>query len=112
MRFINKARGTGKTTMMIHSAYTTGYPIIVTTYQRKEYIKKQAQDMNCDDIDVYTVEEWNRTRLNRPVLDKVFVDEAEDLLKKILNEYLHANVVAATLSLPMNDERVRCVDGN
>lgn len=112
MRFINRARQSGKTVMMIHSAYTTGYPIIVTTQQRKELIKKQAQDMMCDDIDVYTVEEWNRIRSSRPVLDKVFVDETEDLLKKILNEYLHANVVAATLSLPMNDERMRYSDGD
>lgn len=109
MRFINRARQSGKTVMMIHSAYTTGYPIIVTTQQRKELIIKQARDMNCDDIEVYTVEEWNRSRVHH-MTENIFVDETEDLLKKILNEYLQANVVAATLSLPMNDERVRCSD--
>ena len=50
MRFINKGRGTGKTTMMIHSAYTTGYPIIVTNHIRKDLILQQAHEMNCDDI--------------------------------------------------------------
>lgn len=35
MRFINRPRGSGKTIMMIHSAYTTGYPIIVTSQRRK-----------------------------------------------------------------------------
>lgn len=103
MRFINNARRTGKTVMMIHSAYITGYPIIVTTQQRKELIIKQAQDMHCNDIDVYTVEEWNRLKIHH-ITENVFVDEVEDLLKKILNEYLSVNVVAATLSLPMKVE--------
>lgn len=111
MRFINKARQSGKTVMMIHSAYTTGYPIIVTTQQRKELIIKQAQDISCDNIEVCTVEEWNRSRVHH-MTENIFVDEAEDLLKKILNEYLHANVVAATLSLPMNDKRVRFSNGD
>lgn len=101
MRFINKCRGTGKTTMMIHSAYTTGYPIIVTTHIRKDYVLQQAHEMNCDGINVYTVDEWNRLRNASHEERQVFVDETEDLLKKILNEYLDANVVAATLSLEM-----------
>lgn len=101
MRFINKGRGTGKTTMMIHSAYATGYPIIVTTHIRRDLILQQAHEMNCDDIDVYTVDEWTRLRIHSNAEQNVFVDETEDLLKKILNAYLGANVMAATLSLEM-----------
>ncbi len=86
---------------MIHSAYITGYPIIVTTHIKKDYVLQQAHEMNCDEIDVYTVEEWKRLRGHPNAEQNVFVDETEDLLKKILNEYLDANVVAATLSLEM-----------
>lgn len=57
----------------------------------------------CDYIDVYTVEEWNNFKRNHMV-ENIFIDETEDLLKKILNEYLNANVVAASLSLPMEEK--------
>lgn len=101
-RFINKNRGTGKTMMMIHAAYVVGYPIIVTTVRKKEYLMRQAIDMGCNNIDVYTVEEWNRGKNNISHSDKVLVDDVDELLTKMINEYLNADVVAATLSLPIN----------
>lgn len=101
-KFINKNRGTGKTTMMIHTAYVTGYPIVVTTVRRKDYLMKQAIDMGCNDIDVYTVEEWNRRKNHISYSDKVLVDNVDELLTKMINEYLNADVIAATLSLPIN----------
>lgn len=100
MRFINKGRGTGKTTMMISTAYATGYPIIVTTHIRKDYVLQQAHEMNCDGINVYTVEEWNRL-IHIGENNYALVDEVEELLEKALNDYLKTNVVAATLSLEM-----------
>ena len=101
MRFINKRRGSGKTTMLINSAYTTGYPIIVPTLAYKNFIIEKSKDMNCNNIEVYTIKEWEIIRKNKPVSDKVYVDEVESLLRQVLNEHLHAEVVAATLSLPM-----------
>lgn len=100
MRLINRGRGTGKTTMMIHTAYVTGYPIIVTTHTRKDYVLQQAHEMNCDGINVYTVEEWNRL-IHIGKNNYALVDEVKELLEKALNDYLKTNVVAATLSLEM-----------
>ena len=101
MRFINRPRGSGKTTMLINSAYITGYPIIVPTLAHKNFIIEKSKDMNCNNIEVYTIKEWEIIRKNKPVSDKVYVDDIESLLRQVLNEYLHAEVVAATLSLPM-----------
>ena len=42
MRFINRRRGSGKTTMLINSAYTTGYPIIVPTLAHKNFIIEKS----------------------------------------------------------------------
>lgn len=109
MRLINRSRQSGKTSMLIHTAYITGYPIIVTTLQRKDYVKKQAIDMGCNDIDVYTLEEWNGQVNNqhRDIEKNVLIDEVEDVLNNIINEYLNANVIAATLTLAIDDARVR-----
>lgn len=83
-------RGTGKTTSLIHDAYFTGLPIVVTTQARKNYILEQAKAMGIDII-VYTVEEVSMKGMK---VREVLVDELEDVLIQCLG----CKVVKATMT--------------
>ena len=43
--------------MLINSAYITGYPIIVPTLAHKNFIIEKSKDMNCNNIEVYTIKD-------------------------------------------------------
>lgn len=94
------ARRSGKTTLLINSAYATGYPIIVYDKARAVEVENQAKSLGLD-IEVYTVSEWVRSR---NLLDnKVFIDEAADIIEAALVGLLKAEVVACTFSIPMKE---------
>lgn len=102
-KFINRGRGSGKSIMLIHAAYVTDSPIIVFDYQRKKQLIKQAQDMKCDDVEVFTLEEWTNMRVIPNRAKKVYIDEALPIIDKIMSKTLEANVLAATFTLPMEE---------
>ena len=104
MRIINRSRGSSKTTMLVYTAYVTGYPIIVYTGVSKSNVIEIAKKMNVlDFIDVYTLDEWlrygNHYRRNKDIL----VDNMDLMMEKILSDYLSASVVAGTMSIPIDD---------
>lgn len=99
MRFINMARRSGKTTLLINSAYTTGYPIIVYDKARAAAVKKQAKSLGLD-IEVYTVNEWITAHF---LCNKVFIDEAADIIEGALTSLLNAEIVACTFTIPMTE---------
>jgi len=70
------ARRSGKTTILINSAYITGYPILVYNRARAEVVKKQAKSLGLD-IEIFTVSEWVTS--NYPCKRKVLIDEAAEL---------------------------------
>lgn len=98
MKFINMGRRSGKTTMLIHTAYVTGSPIIVWDKKRAESVYQQAVSMGFDKIDVFTVDEW---LANRPHFDSVLVDEGKGIIEAALISMLHTNISAITFSEPM-----------
>lgn len=101
IKFINLKRRNGKTTMLIHTAYVTGYPIIVSTTVRASCIKEQAVKMGFENIEVYSLGEWRNIFDNSLKTEKVLIDEAEDIINFALRELLQAEVVAASFSIPM-----------
>ena len=90
MRFINRARQSGKTTLLINSAYATGYPIIVYDKARAAAVENQAKSLGLD-IEIYTVKEWLRGHY--PCNNKVFIDEATDIIEGALISLPNAEVV-------------------
>ena len=98
MRFINMGRRSGKTTMLIHTAYVTESPIIVWDKIRAESVYQQAVNMGFGKIDVFTVEEWAK---NKPHTDSVLIDEGKEIIEAALISMLHTRVSAITLSEPM-----------
>lgn len=111
MRIINRSRGSGRTTMLVYTAYITGHPIITYTEVSKQNVIEIAKKMNVlDFIDVYTLDEWlrygNHGRHNKGVL----VDNMDLMLNKILSDYLSAPVVAGTMSIPMDNYMTTILD--
>ena len=99
MRFINMARRTGKTTLLINSSYTTGYPIIVKDSARAKAVKDQAKALGLD-IEVISYLDW----INGHYYDnKVLIDEATELIEGALTRLLRAEVVACTFTIPFTE---------
>jgi hypothetical protein len=98
MKFINMGRRSGKTTMLIHTAYVTESPIIVWDTKRAESVSQQAKNMGFGNIEVFTIDEWvNR----KPHIDSVLIDEGKEIIEAALISMLHTRVSAITLSEPM-----------
>lgn len=101
MKFINRGRQSGKTTMLIHSAYVTGTPIIVYNESCKHNIIEHAKKLNCD-VEVLTIQEW--VRLNRGGhADGAYIDEALPMIEQALSEMFNTHIKAVTFTLPMED---------
>ena len=102
MRIINRARQTGKTTILIHAAYVTQSPIIVLDLVRKKSLLSQAKKEKLD-VNVLTVSEW--AELARVVYgtpnENLLIDEADKIIEDALEFYLHAHIEAITLTCPM-----------
>lgn len=93
------ARRSGKTTLLINSAYATGYPILVKDKARAAAVKAQAKALSLD-IEVYTVNEWITAHYP---CNKVFIDEAADIIEGALVSLLKTEVVACTFTIPMTE---------
>lgn len=98
MKFINMGRGTGKTVMLINTAYVTDCPIIVWDTKRVEQVLNTARSMGLRGIKVFTVNEWVRSHMRA---DKVVVDEGREIIEAALTNMLHTEVQAVTFTEPM-----------
>ena len=96
MKFINMARQSGKTTMLINAAYVNGAPILVPNENRKMYLEEQAKSMGLK-VEVYS--------LNDPIITRIhpsefYIDDAEEVFERALMQLLGAPVRACTMSIP------------
>lgn len=100
---LNMARQSGKTTLLIHSSFVTGHPIIVNDTAQKKFILDQAKARDLD-ITVYTLREWwiEGERLNH-LYAGVLIDEAETIIEKALEYYLGTHVIAYTATIPIKE---------
>lgn len=101
MKFINRARQTGKTTMLINTAHITGYPIVVYDENRARCVIEQARKMGVLDIEVMTVRgavELISKGMNHN--KSILIDEADKIIELALDKFFNANVVACTFSIP------------
>lgn len=106
MKIVNLSRGSGKSSMLIHTAYATGYPILVIDNAHAEQILRQAGQLK-DGITVYTIEEWLRYKELHRKYPRVLLDEAEEFIERALESVLQASVVACTASIPCVDMTVK-----
>lgn len=100
MNLINKPRGTGKTTQLVYTSATTGYPIVCHNCAMVGDIQKMAEELGCDIPKPVTVAEM-RSSMNRgsKKYENVLVDEIMFFFDAAVKEYLGANVVACTCTI-------------
>lgn len=104
MKIINRGRGTGKTAMLISTAYATGDPIITYTMRNKNNLIDTAKTMGMsDNIEVYTMNEWLEFHSSHMLNDEILVDNVELMLGEVLSKFLNANVIAGTMTVPMDN---------
>lgn len=96
MKFINMARQSGKTTMLINAAYVNGAPILVPDEKRKMCVEEQAKSMGLK-VDVYSVREFVTSRIHA---SELYIDEAEEVIERALMQTLATSVRACTMSVP------------
>lgn len=96
MKLINKNRGTGKSTQLLYTSATTGYPIIVATERQAEYLEKMAEELGLEIPKPITFRRFNQYFIPRD--SKILVDNLEFMLNDILKDYFGTEVCAATIS--------------
>lgn len=104
MRIINRGRGTGKTAMLISTAYVTGKPIITSTMNNKNSLMDMAKAMDVsNNIEIYTIDEW--LKRHRPYIpnNEILIDNVDLILGEVLSKFLNANVIAGTMTVPMDN---------
>ena len=99
---INMARRSGKTTLLIHSSFVTGAPIVVYDSLRKTNVLTQAKEQGLD-IRVYTLREWLENKVLSHNNREVLIDEADLIIESALECYLGTKALAYTVSQPMVD---------
>lgn len=102
MKFINRGRQSGKSTMLIHAAYMTDSPIIVYDRVRKMCLQEQADKIGCKGVEIFTIAEWMEL-IGRHKPKTVMIDEALPIIDRIMSKTLEAEVLAATFTLPMEE---------
>ena len=103
MRIINRGRGTGKTAMLISTAYVTGKPIITSTMNNKNNLMSMAEKMGVStNIEVYTINEWLECHRSY-MQNEILVDNVELILGDVLSKLLNVNVIAGIMTVPMDD---------
>lgn len=104
MRIINRGRGTGKTAILISTAYVTGKPIITSTMNNKNNLLDMAERMGMSaNIEVYTINEWLEYHRLYKQSNEILVDNIELILGDVLSKFLNANVIAGTMTVPMDN---------
>lgn len=101
MKIINRSRQSGKTIILIYTAYATDTPIIVSSKERKKYIAAMAAEMETH-VEVYDFEEW--VELKSVIRQSsVLVDDVEDFLEPALNNYFGSTVETVTTTIPVDN---------
>ena len=100
MKIVNMGRRNGKTTILIHTAYVTGYPIIVYDKKRAEQVFNQSVKMGFKGVEVITLAEWERFK-ECGIYKNVLIDEGKDIINEALKTILNANIVGITMTEPM-----------
>ena len=104
MRIINRGRATGKTAMLISTAYVTGKPIVTSTMNNKNSLMSMAEKMGIStNVEVYTINEWLEYHRSYMPNNEILVDNVELILGDVLSKFLNANVIAGTMTVPMDD---------
>lgn len=97
MKIINKDRGSGKTTELIHASEVTGFRIITSSMFQAEYVKKLAEKYGNNIPEPMSFGEYKANKKHFHD-DGILIDECKTILDGILDEYFGCHVYAGTMS--------------
>lgn len=101
MKIINRDLGSGKTTILIYTAYATGARIVTPTDAMAKFVASEAKKNELDILEPLSIERWNNAKHLRQFCgNDVLIDEGEAIIEEALKAYLGANVIAVTMSVP------------
>lgn len=107
MKLINKSRGTGKTMQLIYASAVTGFRIITPNAHMVEHIEKMAKDMGLKIPKPMSDVEYRNRKGFRDDNKLILIDEVQDhILDEALELYFGSPVVAATMTVPIDDDCV------
>ena len=107
MKIINKVRGSDKTTSLIYTSYTTGYPIIAANEQRRHNILCMADQLGVD-VKVETVDMWDKQMSKYYPRTKILLDDVDEILEQVLTSFFGGReIVACTMSIPCEEGRLK-----
>lgn len=106
MKLINKSRGTGKTTQLIYASAITGFRIITSTRNSAKYIEGMAKTMGLKIPEPMSDVEYRNRRLDGDHTPILIDDVDNKILNEALELYFNAPVVAATMTVPIDDDCV------
>lgn len=97
MKVIVKERGTGKTLTLIHTSEATGFRIITKDCRMAEQIKSLAKTHGNKIPDPMSVKEYSTYK---GILHDsgILIDEFQDVIGDILDNYFGTHVYAGTMS--------------
>lgn len=99
MKLLIKERGTGKTTGLIYTSESTGYPIVVHDKNSVSCVKKQANEMGCIIPDPIVLNDLLGSDVSGFIKPNcVLVDEVGFILEDALTEYLGVKIACATMT--------------
>lgn len=107
MKIINKVRGSDKTTSLIYTSYTTGYPIIAANEQRRRNILCMARELGID-VRVETADMWDKLGSKYYSGTKILLDDVDAILEQVLSSFFGGSeIVACTMSIPCEEGRLK-----
>ena len=104
MKFINRARQTGKSTMMIYASVICDAPIIVKDQVKAHHLRALASELGVC-VRIFTLLDWERAKHTREY-ENVLIDEADYIITEALNRFLNANVLACSFTIPMIESKL------
>lgn len=105
-RLIIKDRAAGKSTQLLYTSETTGYPIITQSEGSKNVLLDKAKALNLIIPEPITVQNWNYEHRGKRI-EHVLVDDAESVIGEALKQYFDCDVIAATLTDKLKEFQIR-----
>lgn len=107
MRIINKSRGTGKTTQIIYASAVTGFRIITPNHAMAKHIEEMAKNIGLKIPQPMSHVEYRNGRGFQHNHEPILIDDLQNqILDEALELYFNAPVVAATMTVPIDDDCV------
>lgn len=104
MKLINKSRRTGKTTQLIYASAITGFRIIAPNHAMAKCIKEMAKNMGFKIPEPMSDVEYRNRKYDGDHTPILIDDVENEILNEALELYFDAPVVAATMTVPIDDD--------